>query len=362
MNFFLGLLSVSSILALTCGSASAEKTIVWHDAKTLTVEGRGWDKEEPFYGRYPERAQASLAKANKSLEWLSKNTTGMAVRFETDASDIVIRWNLISSDLTAGFNMFSATGVSGVDLYTKYRGKWRWAGTGVPTGEKNEAHIIWGVAAKDREFMLYLPLYNGVSSVEIGVNEGATIKPLVRPVGQKPILFYGSSITHGGCTDRAGMTFPSIIGRRLDVPVLNLGYAGNGNCEHPVTDLIAELDPRMYIIDTTNVDAKDLDERLRYMLDAFKSKHPGVPVLLLQNIVFQSRFLYGELGLTEKDLIINKILEDYQPKWQGGMYFLDRTKLLGADGDATVDGIHPTSLGEVRMAEAIIPVIRKAIK
>src|SRR5262249_11874186 len=142
------------------------------------------------------------------------------------------------------------TGVSGVDLYVKTDQGWHWLGTGRPTQQTNTAALVSGLPNQRREYTLYFPLYNGGSSIEIGIAKEALISPLPRDDGNaKPIVFWGTSITQGGCASRPGMVHTAILGRRLNVPVINLGFSGNGKMEPEVAELLAEIDAAIYVVD-----------------------------------------------------------------------------------------------------------------
>src|SRR5262249_47654418 len=145
-----------------------------------------------------------------------------------------------------------ATGVSGLDLYVKTEaGKWHWLAIGRPSKQSNHVSLVSGLPAGKHEYLLYLPLYNRVSSVEIGLAKDQKLeKAEPRPAErQKPIVFWGTSITQGGCASRPGMVHTAILGRRLDRPVINLGFSGNGKMEPEMADLLAELDPAVYVLD-----------------------------------------------------------------------------------------------------------------
>src|SRR5207253_1044617 len=144
-----------------------------------------------------------------------------------------------------------ATGVSGVDLYVKVDSTWRWLAVGQPKmGLSHTQQLVTGFPAGKREFLLYLPLYNGVSSVEIGLPKATTLaKALAYDAAHaKPIVFYGTSITQGGCASRPGMVHTAIVGRKLHRPVLNLGFSGNGKMELEMAALFVELDPAVYVL------------------------------------------------------------------------------------------------------------------
>jgi len=348
------------IAALVAGSAACaatkEDNIVWHNAADLTIEGRGWNDTEPFYYRFPRKAKGVV----RDEVWaLASNCAGMVVRFATDASELKVRWTLTSSSLA--MNHFAATGVSGVDLYVNYRGHWRWVAIGRPSAQENESTLVSNLTPEKREFMLYLPLYNGLKVLDLGIPKDAKIEGLpVRTT--KPVVFYGTSITHGGCASRAGMAYPAIIGRKLDIPHINLGFSGNGKCEHEVADLLAELDPSVYVIDPLPNMAEDtVDGNIRYLLKTLRAAHPNTPVILVESVVYQYAFIHGG-ARNPKNVILEKVYKDSAKDWGGKLYYIKADKLLGSDGEATVDGVHPTDLGFVRMAGVISPVIEKAME
>ena len=209
-------------------------TILWYDIRLLDVEGRGWNATADFYDRLPSKAANIVRKPVWSL---SRDSAGMCARFTTDAADIHARWSLRSESLAMPH--MPATGVSGLDLYVKtISGEWRWLANGRPTGyPTNTVSLVQGLPDGRRDYILYLPLYNGVTSVEIGIPEGAPLSK-AGPWGsgeRKQVVFYGTSITQGGCVSRPGMVHTAIIGRRLNYPVINLGDGSEGAVDgsHP---------------------------------------------------------------------------------------------------------------------------------
>jgi hypothetical protein len=190
-------------------SAKEENGVVWHDVRNFTVEGRGWpeqDLEAPF-DRLPAKAEGKV----RSAVWsLSHDSAGVCIRFASDAPAIHCRWTLLKSNLAMPH--MPATGVSGVDLYVNTDKGWRWLANGRPTKTTNETALIANLPPLRREYLLYLPLYNGVSSVEVGVANGRPLSPLPRDEKRaKSIVFWGTSITQGGCASRPGMVHTAIL-------------------------------------------------------------------------------------------------------------------------------------------------------
>ena len=193
--------------------------------------------------------------------------------------------------------------------------------------------------------------------------EASLAKAPARPEGkQKPLVFYGTSITHGGCASRPGMAYPAILGRRFDRPVVNLGFSGNGKMEAAMGELLQEIDAAAYILDCIpNMTPELIAERVVQLVKALRAARPGIPILLVENIQYQSgAFLEASrIAYEEK----NEALQESYGTLLGSeyisdLYYLPGDTLLGSDGEATVDGVHPTDLGFQRMADAFEPVLK----
>ncbi|HBE03201.1 MAG TPA: hypothetical protein DC049_12110, partial [Spirochaetia bacterium] len=220
----------------------AQDGLKWTDCAGLTIEGRGFTDTEIFYDRFPLRARETV---DNNVWNLSRHSAGMAVRFITTARSISARWKLRNNSLAMPH--MPATGVSGLDLYIKSGTQWRWMGSGRPLKfPLCEAELAKIPVSGENEFILYLPLYNGVEQVEIGVPADADIRPA--SARGRPVVFYGTSILQGGCASRPGMAFPAMLGRRLDLPVINLGFSGNGRMQPEVISLIAEIDASAFVL------------------------------------------------------------------------------------------------------------------
>jgi len=217
--------------------------LVWHDTATWGLEGKGWEDTARHFERLPARARESV----REPVWdLSRFSAGLNLRFVTDSPQIHARYDLLNP--TICMPHMPATSHSGLDLYGEDgSGFLRWVGIGItrPEGQHVEGALAEGLAPGRRPYCLYLPLYNSPETLEIGIEAGAHLEPLP-PRDEKPILFYGTSILHGA---RAGMGIPAIVGRRLRRSVINLAFSGNGKMEPEIADLLAELDPCLFVVD-----------------------------------------------------------------------------------------------------------------
>lgn len=358
------MLPVSSVLAgpgletLRPTSAPAEgEELAWYDASGLAVEGKGWTDTAEFWHRLPARAKDEV---RKEVWGLSTHSAGIAVRFVTDAPKIVARWTVTSASLAMPH--MPATGVSGLDLYVHHEGTWCWVGAGRPgNSPSNEAVLVSKPPAGRHEYLLYLPLYNGTRSLSIGIPaESKLYRP--EPRAAKPLVVYGTSICQGGCASRPGMVHIAILGRRLDVPTINLGFSGNGKMEPEMARLLAELDPSAYVLDCLpNMTSDMVAERVEPFVRTLRGARPDTPIVLVEQAPHQAgRFLPQTRELVDgKNRELRKVYDRLVDGGISGLTCFAGGDLLGSDDDATVDGVHATDLGFERMASALEPVLRK---
>lgn len=357
--------SLALPVAARAQAPTTQTALTWTDIRTLTLEGQAWkeaDLKAPF-DRLPAKAEGV---ARPPVWNLSRDSAGIAVRLVTDSPEIHARWTVNKKDRLAMPHM-PATGVSGLDLYARDpQGKWRWVAVGQPTEQTNTKLLVKGLDPGEREYMLYLPLYNGVTSVEVGVPTDRTVRPAAprKPEYARPIVFYGTSITHGGCASRPGMCHPAIVGRKLDRPVINLGFSGNGTMDQSISDLLVEIDAAVYVIDCLpNMAAAAVTQKTAPLVKTIRKARPNTPILLVEDRTYtNSTFLKSQRERNETSRAALKA-EYAKLKGEGisGLYYLEGAPQLGDDDEGTVDGSHPTDLGFMRMAEVFGPAISAAI-
>ena len=359
-------------LSTACSSigqtnASTTNDIRWIDIRNLNVEGRGWNDTKAYFDRLPAKAEG---KAPPAVWTLSRKSSGMCVRFVTDATALHARWSLTSPDLA--LQHMAATGVSGLDLYVKLdSGKWRWLAVGFAKAQTNQMELFKNIPQKKREYLLYLPLYNGVHSVELGVPEKTTLTA-AGPWGaghHKPIVFYGTSILQGACASRPGMVHSAILGRRFQFPTINLGFSGNGKMEAVMAELINELDASVYVLDCLpNMTSQQVTERVEPFVRILRQTHPQTPIVLVEDRRYPDGFLI-ERRATVNDKNHAALRAAYESLKKSGvknLHYIPGDNLLGDDGEATVDASHPTDLGFMRQADVFAktlkPLLRKAAR
>jgi lysophospholipase L1-like esterase len=343
-----------SIIAITGAAGSAqEKSLEWHNVAELPLEGRGWTGTKHPFDRLPAKAESAV---RRPVWELAQHSAGLSVRFVTNATTISARWKLRSQRLEMPH--MPATGVSGLDLYAKSEGRWSYLGTGRPTkSDQSESVLVRDLDPVERVYRLYLPLYNGVNELEIGVPESATFKPADPPAaGTKPIVFYGTSITQGGCASRPGMAYPAILGRMLGMPTINLGFSGNGKTEPEMAQLLAELEPAAYVLDSLpNLETAQVSERLPPFIEVLRQRHPSVPIVLVESIPYPDKSLIAKRNdrFIGSNDTLRRIYNERREKGDRRLYYVPSHSFLGLDGEATVDGVHPTDLGFQRMADSL---------
>lgn len=328
--------------------------IVFTDVNKLTVEGRAWtDLAAPF-----DRLPASAQKTVRPAVWsLSRHSAGMVVRFRSDATTLSARWTVTNENLAMPH--MPATGVSGLDLYVRVGSKWRWLANGRPTAKMNTMTVSGLASDTVRDYLLYLPLYNGVSSVEIGVPEGSKLEK--QPSPGKPIVFYGTSIIHGACASRPGMALPAILGRRLERATVNLGFSGNGKLEPELARLMGEIDAAAYIVDCLpNCSAAEVAERTGPFVRELRKHRPHTPIVLVEDRTYANAHSLPAVAKRNADnrAALRKVFDELT--WDGiaSLHTIEGPSQLGDDDEGTVDSSHPNDLGFQRQADAFEPKLR----
>jgi GDSL-like Lipase/Acylhydrolase family/N-terminus of Esterase_SGNH_hydro-type len=335
-----------------------DSSISWFDLRQLGVEGRGWNDTKSFYDRLPAKAEGRV----REPVWnLSRHSAGMHVRFVSDATVLRARWALKLPAL--GLPNMAATGVSGLDLYVRTNGgSWRWLAVGIPEARTNSNVLVENLAPGKREYLLYLPIYNELDFVEIGIPQTANIEPAGPwgPGPRKPMAFYGTSIVHGLCASRPGMTHSAILGRKFNYPVLNLGFSGNGKMEPEMADLFAELDPSVYVLDCLpNMVDSEVRERAEPFVRRLRAARPETPVVLVEDRTMQDGFLVTTRN-PHHQAVRAGLKTAYERLKKSGvqdLHYISGEQLLGNDGEGTVDASHPTDLGYTRQAEIFAPTL-----
>lgn len=336
--------------------------VKWIDGRYLPLEGKAFSDVEAFYDRLPASVSTNV---NEGVRSLKHHTSGMVFRFATDSKMLRFRWKPYSKSLA--MDHMPATSVSGIDVYRfdEKRGRWRYVKTGrIRDAAKGGAlDVGW---MPNAPCLVNLPLYNGLREFMVGIDKNATIRALPsRKSGiDKPVVFYGTSITHGGCCSRPGLGFVNWVGRDLDVPVVGLGFSGSGVMELEMSEHLAKIDASCYVLDCLwNMSRRErqgvgrsVECNYERFIRNLRKKRPNVPIIMAEQCdVFCD-------GPNDKDKFIRLIYEKLLAEGWKRLVYLPKDEMFTGDTEGTVDGIHPNDLGMQSMAKAFGKAVKEALR
>lgn len=361
-----------SVLAFCSFQAVAQQTATkWWNPKESTfqtVEGQAWTNElKNPYDRLPARAEPLV---RKPVWGLSNESAGLMIRFRSNSPTITVRYK---TTRTVNFPHMPATGTSGVDLYAfTSDGGLRWCAG--KYAFKDTVSYNFSVDPNDnyhqlgREYRLYLPLYNGVEWLEIGVPENTTFTPLPARK-EKPIVVYGTSIAQGACATRPGMAWTAILQRKMDRPMINLGFSGNGRLEKEIVDMIGEIDAKVFILDCLpnllkgpELTMEELKSRILSSVRTLRRLHPTTPIVMAEHAGFSNDAISSDRKTANLEISEVARLAVAQLKSEGitNLYLIPKAD-FNVDLESTVDGTHPNDLGMQHMADGYEKQLRKIL-
>lgn len=330
---------------------AVETNIVREGLEFLDVE------EEPFriYGvkmengkfrRMPEKIAVTVS---ERVGWLHTNTAGGRVRFVTDSPYVAIK----TACSPIRYSHMPLTGTAGFDVYSEYEGKQRYEGTFIPpynieTGY--ESVIDFTVKCK-RLVTIFLPLYCEVSKLYIGLKEGAILEKAPDYRIETPVVYYGSSITQGGCCSRPGNCYQSILSRKFDCNYINLGFTGGAMGEDAITDYIKEFKMSVFVLDYDHnaLTPEDLEATHSRMFCAVREMHPQLPIVIMP----RPKYYLNEEEKLRSQITYNTYLAAKEAG-DKNVYFISGRELMELVEDTgTVDNCHPTDSGYFSMANAL---------
>lgn len=326
-------------------------------ATDLTLTGKVKETTQSFH-RLDTLEYPALPIAVKRL---LTNAAGIAVSFTTNSSSISAKWCV--SDRKQLSNM-TAIANKGLDLYIKKNGKWQYAGVGRPSADCNETVLVENMDLSEKECLLYLPLYDEVGQVEIGVDKNATIKASATPF-KKRILVYGSSIVQGASASRPGLAYPARLSRETGLNFINMGFSGSAKMEAAAAEMVASIPADAYILDCVpNSSPEQIKERTANFVSVIRKHHPQAPIIVIPSIVREHGHFDQEVGEYVKDQneAIATEVQLLQQKGVKDLYFVNPGHLLGQDHEGTIDGVHPNDIGFDRMLQQLKPEIITILK
>jgi hypothetical protein len=335
----------------------------WHDASEggFHIFGQGWPQlSQKKFQRLPITEKSKLN--NVALWNASQLSAGLYVRFRTDATSIRVRFTL-TKQAVQHYNI-SSFGQSGVDLYARSDdGKtFHWLGNhlnygfGTPATANFRNIVPQNMEGnKECEYMLYMPNFNGVSKLEVGVNEGASFQYIEVPEDDEPIVVYGSSAVQGSSASRPGNSWANMLGRDLDAQIINMGFADNAKLDEGIFKVMADLKPRVFIIDAMP-DMKTIPQLIKERVVAgvkILQAMTNRPVLLVESPGAPDRLIRpseNELHTKANE----QLREAYDQLTQDGytnLFYMTQEE-LGLNEEDFLDGINPSDLGMKHYAAA----------
>ena len=310
-------------------------------------------KNEPVFKRMPTDVAKTV---NNGVAELHLHTAGGRVRFCTDSEYVAIKcvW-----DKTTHFSHMPLTCSGGLDMYldTDIPGVSKFVGTFVPPFDvKNGFESVINLKTKEmRYFTINFPTYNNVSELYIGLQEGAEVGKGRKYSIEKPVVFYGSSITQGGCASRPGNTYQAILSRHLDFNFINLGFSGSGCGEQTIVDYMASLEMSAFFSDYDhNSSVEGLRNKHLPMYKKIREKHPDIPYIMMSRVdVDAGANGYGETRIRRK--IIHDTFTYALEQGDENVYFVDGEGIFRGPYEdcCTVDSVHPNDFGFLCMARSL---------
>lgn len=341
--------------------ALAEKDVLWHDINSspFSIHGVFYDEENSVYRRLDEKTAKAVS---PSVLYGSCYGVGGRIRFKTDSPYISIKCACRSAELLAHSPACSSHGFA-LYLDGKYSNSFFPLPSSVYTPSASKTAftqtIRFDEVFKEREVEICLPLYNAVHELYIGVKDGAKLLPPTQYKHEKPIVYYGSSITQGGCASHAGNEYPALVSRWLDSDYLNLGFSGGAKGEPQMAQHLSNLDPSVFVLDYDyNAPTEQhLKSTYKPLFDTIREKHPTTPIVMITSPNTDSLYHYKE----RKEIIFS-VYNEAKEQGDNNVYFVDGESFYGEDRDfCTVDLIHPNDLGFYKMAKKLYPLLDKIL-
>ncbi|MCM1303527.1 MAG: SGNH/GDSL hydrolase family protein [Lachnospiraceae bacterium] len=296
-------------------------------------------------------------------DFLGKRAAGGRVRFRTDSADLCVRMTLAQAKEDINIPL---SGSAGADLYLG-KGResvfWGYVAPQEHTMEEITVEKLFHKNTQMEAVTVNLPRNDHLLSMEIGIDENAHMEEAEEYSIEKPIVFYGSSITEGGCASRVGNAYTSIVCRWLDADHYNFGFSGSARGEREFAGYIAalpEMSAFVYDYDHNAPDPKHLADTHEEFFRIVRQAHPEVPVIIMTRPDVEG----DKSNAAERRDIIRRTYENALADGDRRVWFLDGGTFFGDEErtECLVDGIHPNALGFMRMAQSLYPVLKTAIK
>jgi hypothetical protein len=343
-----------------------EEGLAWISAKDprFTVNGLAWFEENGReFLRLPKRAKGVVPDGVWELATMPTNA---CVRFKTDSTTLKLRIQHSRPEVATA--RWCAVGASGIDLYLGPPARRVYWGSNnqIVSPQRYVSSYFEKLPRKLREITLYLPTYNDLVLLEIGLDPRARLAPPSRFRLAKPVLFYGTSVTQGSSTSRGATGYVPVVGRRLGIDVINLGFSGSGNSEASVADLVAEVDLACLVNDcVANMREEGMEERYLAFNEKIRARWPRLPILLMTCFPLAPciRTEIPAARLRRRNRLPFLAYRQFRARGDRNVHLLDCRDLKGfAPDHPSVDGVHLNDLGFLHLADAVTPRLKRILK
>lgn len=325
------------------------------------IHGRYWNElNKDNYNRLPPQAKEIVRPA---LWNLSLESAGLSIKFKTNSTTIKVRYT-VGGKLS--MQHMPSTGVSGVDLYRKSNAKnYAWCEGFVSFGDTITSSFNHLNAGGMFEYELYLPLYNSVKWLEIGVSDHAQIEFIESDEANPHIVVYGTSIAQGACASRPGMAWTNILKRKINTPIINLGFSGNGKLEPEFFNLLSEIEnASLFIIDcmpNMHTNLQDIQPRMKEGINILRAK-TNTPILLVEHCGYSGGLVSATVNdkFKRTNIELKKAYKQAKASGVKNIYYLSIDE-INLSNDSQVDGTHASDLGMLEYAKAYQLKINKIL-
>ena len=361
------------ITFLVCSIATAYADALpgfrYEDATNFQIINKGWDNTTEPYTRLPQQYMDSCRDEQK---WLYNHSSGIAVRFATNSKRIAAQYNLKNN-----FHMqhMAMTGIKGTDLYylNEQRGVWEHVNTARPQEKNFKADSIQSklyvenLDGEMHEYMIYLPLYDGINWLQIGVDSTAelTMPRVENPRRMGKIVLYGTSIQQGGCASRVGMVPSAMIQREYNLECVNISTSGNARMDLYIAQAMASIEDAIcFVVDPVPNCTKDRLDTITYdFIKILRTLRPEVPIIMVEGIMYpytRHNSFFADY-LPQKNASFRRAYEQHKAENPKGLYYMTHDGQVGPEMEGTVDGVHLTDYGFRAYADILEVVIKKAL-
>jgi len=309
------------------------------------------NRNSPFQ-RLPQKYEKFI---RKEVWELSENSAGVSISFFSDTTHLDIKWSVKNDNR---MNHMTEAAIKGLDLYHQIGEVWHYINTGLPNGKENKQTFFNKIPKKIREFRLYLPLYDTVTNIEIGLDSESIFEVIIKK--DPPIVFYGTSITQGACASRPGLAHTNIISRKLDNDCINLGFSGNGHLESSIGSIIANIDTSLIVIECipnmeTTIKIKD---RIIPLILAIRdgSNNQKTPIIFIEQCIIDTDYInkMDTENIKAKNNELNRQINMAKSDGIENIFIIKQDNCINKNSEATVDTIHFNDLGFDRYASHFV--------